>query len=699
MNLPWWKLSFETKYRISQIIIDPSPMSVGVSPLAKRFKVTILKDGNEVFNYNGNLGYGRITIDSAHGLPASGDSVKVELTTPNEAGIKALGLEEVYVTGGLDMEQFISDFKFNLPEVPFNKTITCDDDIDKMNVQTFICENDDEIFYQNSNEWWFPSSLVSPDDFQEEIQAFLEQTYVDNKYLKEWMVDRFGGENFLELAKLYSHAYRNVHSQTLSSFNGMIQHLKSQSCAPGTNDVLSSKYYCFDEGAKPEFALTYTNSVEKDRKYKILSPDIREQNDFGFVAVGDIDAGTNRETMFPRYISHGESELVTLTKGCYEALIELVDFDPRQPLPVVKGQGELPEDCKKSGHCVVHWCNRSTLTLSATTRRSPTKFRIWSNKRGIIDSMVDATGAETGSSVYCLQQAQSSGDCQAAHLQFTAPSETKVYSQQKRRGSVSLKKIQDETLPEEYKECFDFPFDYNFVNYQDRVSGSSDPSKYHNEDFTTPAIIDLQTQVEHIDLAHNSGGGLAIYHTYDGNNNPVHIRAQVCSDDHPSVVLPFEAAIAPEQIGSVVITAAAISDSGTVAVIEKNSVLLFYLLDEVTDTWFESTQLRDFENASILHVGLSTHGHFVGILVLNSDNQKELYLYQKRLRGLEYDKKFPNGNESPIISDDYDQVSVYASESGIVSIQVRDKEESQTNIDPLTSEVSTIFLYLIFVFH
>ena len=67
-----------------------------------------------------------------------------------------------------------------------------------------------------------------------------------------------------------------------------------------------------------------------------------------------------------------------------------------------------------------------------------------------------------------------------------------------------------------------------------------------------------------------------------------------------------------------------------------------------------------------------------------SDNQKELYLYQKRLRGLEYDKKFPNRNESPIISDDYDQVSVYASESGIVSIQVRDKEEIQTNIDPLT---------------
>ena len=89
------------------------------------------------------------------------------------------------------------------------------------------------------------------------------------------------------------------------------------------------------------------------------------------------------------------------------------------------------------------------------------------------------------------------------------------------------------------------------MNFQQRISGTSDPSNFHDVSFVTPASIVHQTQVEHIDIANDAGGALAVYYTYDGDGDPFSIRAQVCMEDRLATILPFAGSILKEEMKKV----------------------------------------------------------------------------------------------------------------------------------------------------
>jgi hypothetical protein len=203
------------------------------------------------------------------------------------------------------------------------------------------------------------------------------------------------------------------------------------------------------------------------------------------------------------------------------------------------------------------------------------------------------------------------------------------------------------------------------------MTGNSQVSSYYTPQFEVPANIVKQTQLELVDVANDIGGALAVYYTHDDTQKV--IKAQVCTSENKSVELPFEVNMS-EAIGSRVTKTAAISDSGTVVVIEDGGELKIFNLNAVKDIWenIDVATITDVPG-TIIQVALSTHGHFLAVLFVENGQEKAL-LYQKDKLGLTYSR-----SESPLVINNpsADQVSVYASESGLVSLAVRSKQSNE----------------------
>ena len=659
----------------------------------QNFKIVFLKKGEEVQTevYNG-LPPSIVTITT--GLPLDIDEIKIELNPMSfddfpwgDERNPVLAIEGIEVKGNLSVESLMESFQYNPPALPFSGKVKCDDDIEKMAFQALVCDIPNTIesseipntvkpyfyFQGTSKHWWFPHLLVTPSAFQEQIEAFLKSQYTDDEDLVNWMKDskRYGKEDWTKLAQELVFEYRNRFSAQMASLSSLTKFQKSANCNPHDYVTETPYYFCLDSSAESiETKFTYTSSAATQvPKYKLLSEDVRDQDNFGLVAIGDIAAATSSAEMSPFFIKPGDdnSKSISFKKGCYNAFIELVDFDSKTSVPSVDGMGKFPDKCKRTGVCVVHWCGSDKITLSATTRKSPTKFKISAYVRGQKTKM---QGTPLLSTEYCLQQAQPSNSSCKKSISFTVPvsdfEAANIPSKNEKRGSVMIENRADsrKTL-----ECFDLPYDWNFEGFGEAsMTGNSAVSSFYTSQFEVPANIVKQTQLQLVDVANEIGGALAVYYTY-GDTQQV-IKAQVCTGENKSIELPFEVSMSQSQIGSHVTKTAAISDSGTVVVIEDDGMLKIFNLNTVKDIWerIDIAMITDVPG-TIIQAALSTHGHFLAVLFRDNGQEKAL-LYQKDKLGLTYSR-----SEDPLVIDSSaDQVSVYASESGLVSLAVRSKQ-------------------------
>ena len=700
--MPWYKLKWKNVYRVTSLRIKTSSNEYFRDQM-RNFQIKFLKKGEEVrvYSEDGEPANGWHQINGV--FPLDFDELKIELSTVNledytypEDRNPVLAIEGIEVKGNLSVESLMESFQYNPPALPFSGKVKCNDDIEKMAFQALVCDIPNTIesseipstvkpyfyFQGTSKHWWFPHLLVTPSTFQDQIEAFLKSQYTDNEDLVNWMKSskRYGKEDWTKLAEELGFEYRKKFSTQMDSLSSFTKHQKSTECTPKVYPYETAKYFCLDSSAENiGTTFTYTSSAATEgSKYKLLSEDVRDQDNFGLVAVGDIAAATSSADMSPIFIKPGDdnSKSISFKKGCYNAFIELVDFDSKTSVPSVDGMGKLPDKCTRTGVCVVHWCGSEKIVLSATTRKSQTKFKI-STYIGGQKTAMHGTSLNTE---YCLQQAQQTSSSCKRSRSFTVPvsafEAANIPSTNAKRGSIMIEKRADTTKT---LECFDLPYNWNFDEFQNRMTGNSQVSSYYTPQFEVPANIVNQTQLQLVDVANDIGGALAVYYTHDDTQKV--IKAQVCTSENKSVELPFEVNMS-EAFGSPVTKTAAISDSGTVVVIEDGGELKIFNLNAVKDIWenIDVATITDVPG-TIIQAALSTHGHFLAVL-FKKNEQKKALLYQKDKLGLTYSR-----SESPLLIDNpsADQVSVYASESGLVSLAVRSK---QSNTILQTMEVS-----------
>ena len=242
------------------------------------------------------------------------------------------------------------------------------------------------------------------------------------------------------------------------------------------------------------------------------------------------------------------------------------------------------------------------------------------------------------------------------------------------------------------QECFKFPFEWNFNNWQEKrdkvpTAGHS-VLEYYDPSFKPPAVITERNSVLFVDIAHNVGGGLAVYKNTKTNKfvtqvcNPqvnLHTDATGSEENQDDRKQNFYMQIAEQSNAP---KAVVISDSGTVAMVhDGGSSFKVYVFDLVKAHWVQPTFIRQ-PSGTTFHIALSTHGHFFAILT-----SSKVYLYQKELLGSNYESRDFDGVDYLAVGANYDQVSIHASESGFVSLQVRDS----TSNTRITREVSFFF--------
>ena len=358
-------------------------------------------------------------------------------------------------------------------------------------------------------------------------------------------------------------------------------------------------------------------------------------------------------------------------------------------------KGSLPEDCKKTLRCSIHWCGDDpTFTIEAQSNKA-FKFKVESHQKGIGSDVVPFTFegsspyAPNGLSPnYCLQQTIDVANCKKS-ITWKAPALDSPKSAHTKRISMVLHQNADATVT---NECFKFPFEWNFSNWQGKRDngGHHAVTEFFKPTFKPPIEITEHSTVSLVDIAHDVGGGLAVYKDLKTNK----FIAQVCnpevnfhddSDPNMNFYMNINGAgqsSQPKAIG--------ISDSGTVAVIHNGGDgFLVYVFDQVQAKWIHTTTItRSID--STCRIALSTHGHFFAILT-----GSKVYLYQKALLKSNYESRNfdnPVANGPILVSlavdSKYNHVSIYASESGLVSLQLRDESSDAR----LTREVSIPFL-------
>lgn len=579
--------------------------------------------------------------------------------------------------------------------------VKCKDDEDEAKFQVFLCDekSGDSYFDENSGTWYFPSLWPTPQDFKDMLRKRFTELFpapVDDDVLENAVNNVYN--NKVNYESQYNQAIWYI-----KIVNGISAGKAQYSCPQRQSQETKTHmtYDCFSKGADPQLEFSYNSPFvdDYDEFFNGLPKIVKDQNSFGFILNGEIGEGAN----FPKYLMPGEVTKISLQKNCYEATIifDSSDFHLKESLPIISGIGALPESCKKTLRCSIHWCgDDSSFTMEAQSKKA-FKFRIESHQMGLdaVEGFSFKGSSPFSQSLptpYCLQKEITQLNCKTS-ITWSAPLVEAPKSAYLSRTSIILSQNADVTRTE---TCFKFPFKWSFDNWLDKrdiVGGDYAVSEYFKQSFTPPAEIFERSSVTLLDLAHDVGGGLAIYKDLNTNK----FIAQVCNpkvnyhdDTDPNMNFYMningEGEISrPKAVG--------ISDSGTVVVIYNGGDEFFvYSFDQVKANWSHSATVERSPGLTC-RIALSTHGHFFAILTGSN-----VYLYQKALHGSNYETRaFDNPDvigprlDALPVDSEYNHVSIYASESGLVSLQVRDESSDAR----LTREVSIFVIpfYMDFV--
>ncbi|GFH57847.1 hypothetical protein CTEN210_14323 [Chaetoceros tenuissimus] len=549
---------------------------------------------------------------------------------------------------------------------------------EKAHFQVHLCDENsrDTYFDHSSDTWYFPSLWPTPQEFKDLLRKKFKELFpapIDDTDLEDAVNNVYNEVNY---EAQYDNFMGELYESKREMFSGFFSGKERYTCPQRqTQEIKENKTYdCFSKGTDPQLDFSYNSPFMDDYNEFLnsLPKTVRDQNSFGFVLTGEIGNGAN----FPKYLMPGEDTKVHLQKNCYEATItfESSYFHTDESLPIVSGIGALPESCKKTLRCSIHWCgNDPTFTLEAQSEKA-FKFKVESHQKGVGSGVVPFTfegsnpKAQNGLSPnYCLQQTLTVANCKKS-ITWIAPALDSPKSAHTNRISMVLHQNADATVT---NKCFKFPFEWNFSNWQEKRDngGHHAVTEFFKSTFKPPIEITEHSTVSLVDIAHDVGGGLAVYKDLQTNR----FIAQVCNpevnfhdDTDPNMNFYMNINGAgqssqPKAIG--------ISDSGTVAVINNGGHTFFvYVFDQVQAKWIQTTTIT--RSCSTCRIALSTHGHFFAILT-----DSKVYLYQKALHGSNYESRTFDNSVSLPVDAKYNHVSIYASESGVVSLQLRDESE------------------------
>lgn len=565
--------------------------------------------------------------------------------------------------------------------------VKCTSDLDKVKFHEFLCEERTGTIYYNQvpRSWDIPSYWPTLQEFQDLLR----------KKFRELYPAPTDEVRVAEAADIVYNNYVNYEEKYNAKMQNIAAGKTVYTCPARQNEEIKrhQTYDCISkEEESPSLTFRYNNGFinENEEEFNKLPKNVKDQNAFGFVLTGEL----GDEASFPKYLIPGQDANIPLRKKCYEAVITFDGnyFHVDQSLPVVTGLGPLPDECKKTLRCSVHWCGDDpSFTLEAQSN-SAFKFKVESQQKGIDINMVPFTFKASNpyeanlTPYYCLQKAITVAGCKKS-IYFTAPELDSPRSLHTNRLAIVLAENSDASVKQ---ECFKFPFEWNFGNWQLKrdEGGAHDVSQFFQPSFKPPIEITEQSDVSLLDIAHNVGGGLAVYKDVLKNkfiiqacNPEVNYHSgsssDVNDDDRKENYYMELRQQGTEPKG------VAISDSGTVAVVNDGSNKFHvYVFDLVKAKWIHTTTIT--QSIGACRIALSTHGHFFAILTSN-----RAYLYQKDLRGSDYGIRNFEGVDYISVSSTHDQISIYASESGVVSLQTRDSSTIENeNSDVRTTRVT-----------
>lgn len=451
-----------------------------------------------------------------------------------------------------------------------------------------------------------------------------------------------------------------------------MQHEECRPCASRTcnqrpfwfasNDQEMTSLICTNEH---DFDVTYINDA-----YDNLDEGASNAQNIHYTYLYSM-MGHIRDSNFPDSLLPGDTSTHQLSHECHSAVIEKTYMSPI--LPSASDGAKFPVKCIHTLICVLHWCGSEEITFTAGDT-GDFLFEIYhygvvkNHLRIVSSSPNNSFRLMSNRNLRCLNK-DGTTSCPNS-ITFQAYSHT-LSSSLKARKHITISNTRTS------RQCFDFPFEYNWDNSETISTEESSSSKdlYFNDDnsYLPPATVTHRSQVLNIAIS-LEGTAVATYQITEPDIK--RIFSQVCdsSSDQP-VTLPhfFDHSIILDNSNIKDITA--ISDDGsTIAIgIERQYVHIFFknLADDVS--WpGEFLNFDTTRDLVINHVYLSAGGYFLSVV-----QDSNLYLYEKRLFGSGYILIYPN--DDPRIEGDgrIDHASIVATEAGIVSIQTRDTNDNE----------------------
>lgn len=390
--------------------------------------------------------------------------------------------------------------------------------------------------------------------------------------------------------------------------------------------------------------------------------------------------GNFGSSKFPDSLLPGSSNIHELQHACHHLVIEvLTNPKPVMPPTVSGGIGQFPEKCIHTNICVVHWCENETLKNRITlSGGSEDEFRFKAYQYRVAKSVVnpvDGTGTLTRE--YCLKDKSTSQSCPSS-ISFEVSQAVPLKSDLGTRKKLTI----ENKKTKQSKNCFNFPYSYNWDNYMQRSSGPSDHNLFFSGNaYIPPANIEFRSQLLQLAVS-LEGSAVATYQMTNGNSvYPTRrIYVQVCSSTvNSELILPYtynHASIVNDSINK---GGVAISDDGSTVALGLGRRNVYIYSKDLTDgTWPAEnvSYVVNTENqGTVDHVYLSSSGFFMAVII-GGDN---LYVFKKDYRGTGYIRSLHMNKSSGM----WEKTSVEAMESGVVSIGAMD---NTGNVD--TFEVS-----------
>lgn len=571
--------------------------------------------------------------------------------------------------------------------------ISCDD-VDKVKLNSLLCT---AAAKQETTNWWITNSDSNNNNFYD---LHLVSTYPTPDEFKDLMKQKIqlsigGSVSENELQDIVDEMYDNhvdyeelYHNYAGNNFGSQLRCEGHEDLDENSAEIITNEdYACFEKEEEAHLTLSYHSEFpdSHDQLFGKLPKLVKDQNSYGFSVTGEIGETSKN---FPIYLQNHEDISIPLAKDCHQVIITILSENiAGLQLPSIVGKGPLPEDCKKTNECVVHWCGgKTSFSLKAESNDQitfslPERFSI-TNEDGVSQSNQD----------YCLSKRPPTGSNCEQSITWNFEPEPPVPSSATSRTSIALTNIADTSI---INHCFQFPFIWNFEDYLEtrNVEPLSDVSHYFTSGFVPPANIQASASLKILDIAHDVGGALAIYekHTSNAVGHGIFYEAQVCNpelnmDDSTHMIMY-------QKLGDLIVKPyiAAISDSGTFVVIAEqgwgDDSLFLHEFDMVTNSWSRVPTPEGQTFDRIQSIALSPHGHFIAVLM----RDRRPILFKREPRNNIHEVYEMNWEIDA--SNEYDEISIHASESGVISLQVRN---SNNNNEKLTTEVSINFVLFLF---